>query len=68
MKYFRAVLTTNEKQQGSQGTISNNELSVDGQIEEPDETVMPKYNSTWESDFGSFNFEQATAKILLELR
>ena len=32
MKYFRAVLTTNEKKQDCQGTISDNELSVDGQV------------------------------------
>ena len=61
------VLTTNEKQQGCQGTISDIELSVDGQVEEPDETAMPKNNSTRESDFDSFNFEQAIAEILLEL-
>ena len=67
MKYFRAVLTTNEKQQGCQGTISDTELSVDGQIEKQDETAMPNNNSTWESVFDSFNSEQATAKILLEL-
>ena len=68
MKYFRAVLTTNEKQQGCQGTISDIELSVDGQVEEPDKTAMPNYKSTKESDFDSFNFEQAIAEILLELR
>ena len=68
MKYFRAVLTTNEKQQGCQGTISDIELSVDGQVEEPDETAMPNNKSTKESDFDSFNFEQAIAEILLELR
>ena len=62
MKYFRAVLTTNEKQQGCQG-ISDIELSVDGQVEGPDETAMPKNNSTKESDFDSFNFEQAIAEI-----
>ena len=45
MKYFRAVLTTNAKQQGCQGTISDIELSVDGQVEEPDETAMPNNNS-----------------------
>ena len=67
MKYFRVVLTTNEKQQGCQGTISDIEFSVDGQVEEPDETAMPKNNSTRESDFDSFNFEQAIAEILLEL-
>ena len=65
MKYFRAVLTTNEKQQGCQDTIFDIELSVDGQVEEPDETAMPNNNSTNESDFGSFNFEQAIAEILL---
>ena len=68
MKYFRAVLTTNEKQQDYQGTISDIELSVDGQVEEPDETAMPNNYSTLESDFDSFNFEQAIAEILLELR
>ena len=68
MKYFRAVLTTNEKWQGCQGTISDTELSVDGQVEEPDETVMPNNNSAWESDFDSFNFEQVMAESLLELR
>ena len=68
MKYFRAVLTTNEKQQDYQGTISDIELSVDGQVEEPDETAMPNNYSTLESDFNSFNFEQAIAEILLELR
>ena len=68
MKYFRAVLTTNEKQQGCQGIISDIGLSVDGQVEEPDETAMPNNNSTWENDFDSFNFEQARAEILLELR
>ena len=46
MKYFRAVLTTNEKQQGCQGTISDIELSVDGQVEESDETAIPNNNST----------------------
>ena len=68
MKYFRTVLTTSEKQQGCQGTISDIELSVDGQVEEPDETVMLNNNSTWESDFDSFNFEQAIPETLLELR
>ena len=68
MKYFRAVLTTNEKQQGYQDTISDTELSVDGQVEEPDETAMPNNYSILESDFDSFNFEQAIAEILLELR
>ena len=68
MKYFRAVLTTNAKQQGCQGTISDIELSVDGQVEEPDETAMPNNNSTRESNFDSFNFEEAIAEILLELR
>ena len=38
--------TKNEKQQGYQGTISDIELSVDGQFEEPDETVMPNNYST----------------------
>ena len=56
MKYFRAALTTNAKQQGCQGTISDIELNVDGQVEEPDETAMP------------INFEEAIAEILLELR
>ena len=60
--------TKNEKQQGYQGTISDIELSVDGQFEEPDETVMPNNYSTLKSDFNSFNFEQALAEILLELR
>ena len=68
MKYFRAVLTTNEKQQGYQDTISDIELSVDGQVEEPDETAMPNNYSILESDFDSFNFEQTIAEILLELR
>ena len=68
MKYFRAVLTANEKQQGCQGSISDIELSVDGQIEESDETAMPNNNNIRESDFDSFNFEQAIAEILLELR
>ena len=68
MKYFRAVLTTNEKQQGCQGTMSDTELSVDWQVEEPDETAMPNNKSTKESDFDSFNFDQAIAEILLELR
>ena len=70
MKYFRAVLTTNEKQQGCQGTISDIDLGVNGQVEETHETAMPNNNSTctWESDFDSFNFEQAIAEILLGLR
>ena len=68
LKYFRAMLTTNEKQQGCQGTISDIELSVDGQVEEPDDTAMPNTNSRRESDFDSFNFEQAIAEILVELR
>ena len=68
MKYFGAVSTTNEKQQDYQGTISDTELSVDGQVEEPDETAVPNNYSTLESDFNSFNFEQAIAEILLELR
>ena len=62
------MLTTNEKQQDYQGTISNVELSVDGQVEEPDETAMPNNYRTLESDFDSFNFEQAIAEILLGLR
>ena len=62
------MLTTSEKQQGCQGTISINELSVDTQVEEPDETVMLNNNSTWESDVDSFNFEQAIPETLLELR
>ena len=68
MKYFRAVLTTNEKQQGCQGTIFDIELNVDGQVEEPDGSAMPNNNSTKESDFDSFNFEEAIAEILLELK
>ena len=67
MKYFRPVLTTNEKQQGCQGSSSDIELSVDGQVEEPDWTAMPNNNSTRESDFDSFNYEQAIPEILLEL-
>ena len=43
-------------------------MSVDGQVEEPDETAMPNNKSTKESDFDSFNFEQAIAEMLLELR
>ena len=43
-------------------------MSVDEQVEEPDETAMHNNNSTKESDFDSFNFEQAIAEILLELR
>ena len=66
IKYFRVLLTTNEKQQGCQGTISKIELSVDEQVEEPDETVRPNSYSTW--DFDSFNFVQPIAEILLELR
>ena len=61
IKYFRAVLTTNEKRQGCQGTISDTELSVDGQVEEPYETVMPNNNNAWESDFESFNFKATSA-------
>ena len=68
MKYFRAVLTTNEKQQGYQGTISDIDLSVDGQVEKPDETVIPNNNSSKEGDFDSLSFERAIAEILLELR
>ena len=68
MKYFGAVSTTNEKQQDYQGTTSDTELSVDGQVEEPDETAVPNNYSTLEGDFNSFNFEQAIAEILLELR
>ena len=49
MRYFRTVSTTNEKQQGYQGTISDIELSVDGEVEEPDETVMPNNYSTLET-------------------
>ena len=62
------MLTTNEKQQGFQGIISDIEFSVDGQVEEPDETAMPNDYRTLESDFDSFNFEQAIAEILLGLR
>ena len=68
MKYFRAALTTNEKQQGCQRAISDIELSLDGQVEESDETAVPNNKSAKESDFDSFNFEQAIAEILLELR
>ena len=68
MKYFRAVLTANEKQQGYQGAISDIELSVYGQAKKPDKTAMPNNCSTLESDFDSFNFEQAVAEVLLELR
>ena len=46
MKCFRAALTTNEKKQDCQGTISDIEMSVDGQVEEPDDTAMPNNNST----------------------
>ena len=38
MKYFRAVSTTNEKQQDYQGT--NSMVSVGGQVEKPDEPAM----------------------------
>ena len=62
------MLTTNEKQQGYQGIISDIEFSVDGQVEEPDETAMPNNYSTLESGFDSFNFDQAIAEILLGLR
>ena len=68
MKYFRAVLTTNEKQQVYQGIVSDTELSIDRQVEKPDETAMSNKYSTLESDFDKFNFEQAVAEILLELR
>ena len=68
MKYFRAVLTTNEKQQVYQGIVSDIELSIDEQVEKPDETAMPNKYSILESDFDKFNFEQAIAEILLELR
>ena len=61
------MLKTNEKQQGYQATISDTESKVDEQVKEPDETVMPNNNSTWESDFDSFNFRQAIAENLLEL-
>ena len=61
IKYFRDVLTTNEKRQGCQGTISDTDLSVDGQVEGSYETVMPNNNSAWESDFESFNFKVSSA-------
>ena len=48
MKYSRAVLAKNEKQQGYQGTISDIEFSVDRQVEEPNETSMPNNYSTLE--------------------
>ena len=48
MKYSRAVLAKNEKQQGYQGTISDIEFRVDRQVEEPDETSMPNNYSTLE--------------------
>ena len=56
---FRAVLTTNERQQGYQGTISD----IDRQVQEPEETAMPSNRITWESDFESFNFDHAIAEI-----
>ena len=61
------MLKTNEIQQGCQATISDTESKVDEQVKEPDETVMPNNNSTWESDFDSFNFRSAIAENLLEL-
>ena len=68
MKNFRAVLTSNEKQQSCQDTASDTELSVAGKGEEPDETIKPNNNGAWKRDFDSFNFEQTIAEILLELR
>ena len=68
MKYFRAMLTTNEKQQGCQVTITDTDSSIDGEVEEPHETVMLNNSRKQKSDFDSFNFEQAMAKILLWLR
>ena len=68
MKYFKIVLITNEKQQGCQGTISDVELSIDGQVEEAHETTIPSKNIKWEGDFDSFDFESAIGQTLLELR
>ena len=44
MKNFRDLLTTNEKQQSCQDTVSDTELSVAGKGEEPDETIKPNNN------------------------
>ena len=67
LQTFRAILTTNEKQQSYQGTISDIDRTRRN-CQGPEETAIPSNNSTWESDFESFNFEQAIAEILLELR
>ena len=63
MRYFRAVLTTNDNQQGIKCTVSDNKLSVDEEVEEPYETVMSNNKSGQESDFNSFNSEQAITEI-----
>ena len=67
LQTFRAILTTNEKQQSYQGTISDIDRTRRN-CQGPEETAIPSNNSAWESDFESFNFEQAITEILLELR
>ena len=67
LQTFRAVLTTNEKQQGYQSTISDIDRTRRN-CQETVETAKPSNNSPRESDFESFNYEQAIAEILLELR